>query len=687
MTEKAHLVEMQKTVNFAGLMIKVLTISQAGATPHPKDNPSLYVPNNFIYSTYISNAFPAIKDNIYLNRYFNLAFQSNSILQEPVLKFNVLNAIAYSYDTRDDPIATIARQHMYMGGGVYNNKVVFYNTKQQEQAHDIDTSKYPINSIVKIKSTFSPTGHDDDNCPPDRIVDKGTYWYLDNYVTRITGEHYNFMYDRNRAKWIQIVEIDVGILAQALNESTIWNGTSVQPIVFIQSNWQGKDASQANKNYRLDDGTDIRYTYSSNRSTFFSNYADGSYVYPDNISHPPVIDIGIRLVNAKTLPNKGLTICCPYPLYIQGGFNTTKLDRIADSGEIQVSVSGEISGRPSIMIHMGGDKPQDYFKDVSVSGTVSGTLSGTISIVNGIISGEVSGTVSGTVSGISDNGGISVSGQMSGTISKTLSGTVREMASLSIPVSVSGYISGELPNTFPAGSYVHIMRQTVSGTVSGTPELPTIKSIPPALIIADSITVLPAEWQDWRSQMDPFNSYLWYNGYGYEAHIKFLPPYIYADIITGRTHPHFWIQGADITDSENQQQNSPNPDMGIHDALRSPYHISKPIRIYGSLMLPYFCQEQWEPQIGFCQGTDTDRDPQVYCPPDFQIWPRESAGIPAGMPFYYRINRGRKTHYIGDTAYNALAGTTLYNKDWRLGIFTDYHDALPNYLKYEVDPE
>ena len=34
-----------------------------------------------------------------------------------------------------------------------------------------------------------------------------------------------------------------------------------------------------------------------------------------------------------------------------------------------------------------------------------------------------------------------------------------------------------------------------------------------------------------------------------------------------------------------------------------------------------------------------------------------------------------------------VTGDTLYNKDWSTETFSDYHSALPNYLKYEVAPE
>lgn len=532
MTEKARLVEMQKPINFPALMLRILT------DPTHKNSDSLYVPNNFIFSTYIHNAFPAFKDNIYLNRYLGLAFQNSSVIKTVDFKFNtIINNPVYSFDNKESPHNSIEVNNMYIG--ICNNKSAFYEINA-EQPFGVP----PISSIATLKSTFNPSGtyaYNDDNCPPNRLSDCGDHWKLDNYVTRITGEHYNFMYDRNRAKWIQLVDIDVGKLTTALNGNGTWKGSSIMPILIVNTYWQGLDALNTNKNYLYGNDNnkkDIRYNYSENRANFFTNtnYQNGSYVYSS--SNSPVIDIGIRLINATTLPDKGLTFYCPYPIYIKGDFNT--------------------------------NNPK------------------------------------------------------------------------------------------------------------------------PALIVTDSITLLPNDWQDWRSQMDPVNSYLWYDASTsqYMNHPKFDGPTIYADIITGRTHPHFYIKSADITgiNSPIKQTKFPNPDLGIHDAFRALCDFKTPIQLYGSLMLPYFCQEQWEPPINFCKTVTNNRDPGIHSYPPLNMYPRANKGIPAAMPFYYRINRGRKTQSIGKSMYNALAGETLYQEDWFSKSFSDYHDALPNLLRYETKP-
>ena len=643
MTEKARLVEMQKVANFPGLIIDINTQKNNDISP--------YVPNNFIHSTYLSDAFPASKDNIYLNRYFNLAFQSNSMIQEPKLEERTTPTIAYYFGSDELPKDNdILKHNMYID--ICNNNFVSYSTNDQ-----VNTKNIENNSIAKLKSTFSPTSSEDDNCPPNKLVDAGSYWTLDNYVARITGEHYNFMYDRNRAKWIQMIDIDVGALTEFLNKD---ENASIPPVVVVNTHWKGECDRLPNKNYRIVNKKnleDIRYNYSTNRTNFFSKHTDGSYLYPkhdEDNNYPPVIDIGVRLINAQALPDRGLTFCCPYPLYIKGDFNTkgigtTYLPSVTTSGKIQKDNFGikkfEISYLPSRRTPM----------LITKEGTVSGTIPVHV-VAYDMLSRPAPGWGDIPVTGTVDSQGnlmVSGSGNVDITYYYIVSGKQQEL---------------------PAG--------TISVTVSGTKIISNItKTRPPALIIADSITLLPDNWQDWRSQMDPINSHLWYDGTEYTAN----GPTIYADIITGRTHPHFWIQGPDEKDGT-----TPNPDLGIHDAFRTLCEFQTPIQLHGSLMLPYFCQEQWEPPINFCPTTPKNRKPSIYGYPPLTMHPREDAGIPMGMPFYYRINRGRKTHYLGNKAYDLLSGDELYGKDWSAGTnnttFSIYHEALPNYLQYEVKP-
>ena len=623
-TEKARLVEMQKPINFPAVMLRVIIHRD----PDNKNKDSFRVPNNFIFSTYINNAFPAIKDNIYLNRYFNLAFQNNTVIEFIDVKLSTTDDTEYSFDYAEAPTNCITKKNLYTN--ICSNKSAFHKVNA-EQFVDMRN----ITPFAELRSTFSPTSSGDDNCPPNKLIDAGSFWTLDNYITRITGDHYNFLYDRNRAKWIQLVDIDVGKLSRFID------GASMPNTLIINTWWQSKDACLANKNY-LYKGKDIRYNYSANREDFFNNYRDGSYVYPNDETHPPVIDIGVRLINATTLPQKGLTIYCPYPLYIKGDFNTT--EAITTSGTCTMAVYGS-DGK------------------ITASGTANVSVDG---------AGHVSGIAN--VKVVAKTATLEIS---LGRVKINVQGTMDKQGN----VSVSG--SGSLT--------IEITKQQIPITVSGTGTANITKFHPPALIVTDSITVLPDGWQDWRSQTDPINSHLWYgkkqtqtSEIGYGEHRRIEGTTIYADIITGRTHPHFWIKNADTTNFSTQNQR-PNPDMGIHDAFRSLSDLNSSIKLHGSLMLPYYCQEQWEPPIDFCK-TITNRNPNIYAYPNIDFSPRTNAGIPAGMPFYYRINRGRKTHYIGKKAYEVLSGENLYNKDWASCSFSNYHVALPNYLKYEVAP-
>ena len=200
MTEKARLVEMQKAINHPAVRINLLTKNKASA---PEVNSaSLYIPNNFIYSTYLSNAFPAIQDNIYLNRYISLAFQSESIIAEPSIEFYVQNnATSYKYDCAEFPNDTTVDSIC-----IDSNKMAYKeSTPEIGGSHSLS-----VGNIVQLKSTFSPTGSSDDSCPPHKLIQDSGGWRLDNYVTRVSGEHYNFLYDRNRAKWIHFVRSESG---------------------------------------------------------------------------------------------------------------------------------------------------------------------------------------------------------------------------------------------------------------------------------------------------------------------------------------------------------------------------------------------------------------------------------------------------------------------------------------------
>ena len=490
MLEKAWLVETQKPINYPCLDITIELKSNSNVK-------NLTHINNLPYTTYNSDYFPCTKDNVFLSRYLNLISKEASIIND---------IRVYEYKESKLSNAEAAVLPSSNSNKKFDNTQIFQKIENNKLVVSSLSIK-PIDSLssIKQKSKLTPEGYDDESCPPDKLVDEGTYWVLGSKKTRVRmGETYQFMYDKNRAKWIQIVDIDL----QALNSQVNWN--NFNHILKINAFWIGH-AYNANRNYKhyaSNNSSDIRYDYITNRKSFFNTYTqEGSYTYEKD----PVIDIGVRLINAQTLPSGGLTIVCPFPLYIKGNFNTS------------------------------------------------------------------------------------------------------------------------------------------------SPE--------PALIVTDSLTVLSSEWQDWRSMLDYKNSRL-FSINGNETISGRTPPEIYANIITGRTHPKYWLDDAGL-----------NPDNGFHDAIRTLEDMSNPLKLHGSLMLPYYCQQQWEPPINFCHKK---RSPSGYAPVNLYLYKNERKPSVA-MPFYHKINRGRKTQAIGNTTYSVLQ--TIAKDISVSDSLSTYQGRLPNYLR------
>jgi len=496
MLEKAWLVETQKPINYPCLGITILLKTSSNVK-------NLTHVDNLLYPTYKSDYFPCTKDNIFLTRYLSLKSKNLSIIDLIYFyidkEFSISNeesaALPSSNSIRNLNTAQFFQK-------IWNNKLVISG---------ISTINIDPLSSVKEKSEFKPNGYNDDSCPPHKLVDKGNHWELDDYITRVKmGETYQFMYDKNRSKWIQIVDIDINKLSSEIN----WN--EANHILKINTFWigHGNNANRNYKNYASDNNNDIRLDYINNRKRFFDTYTqEGSY----NYGKDPVIDIGVRLINAGTLPLGGLTIVCPFPLYIKGNFNTN--------------------------------------------------------------------------------------------------------------------------------------------------------SPKPALIVTDSLTVLSNEWKDWKSVFDYKDSYLFSNN-GKTTISGRNPPEIYANIITGRAHPKYWLNDIGL-----------NPDNGFHDAIRTLEDMSSPLKLHGSLMLPYYCQQQWEPPINFCHKS---RSPTGYGPVNLFL-ENDTIKPTPGMPFYNKVNRGRKTQVIGHIAYSILQNIA---RDIKVSnSFSTYHNYLPNYLKYEEAPK
>ena len=223
----------------------------------------------------------------------------------------------------------------------------------------------------------------------------------------------------------------------------------------------------------------------------------------------------------------------------------------------------------------------------------------------------------------------------------------------------------------------------------------TINTKPKTCLITDSLTILSKDWQDWRSCMDFGNSYL-YSSDGKTCDPDIYSnteqgPTIYAHVITGRTHPNYWLTNDTFVFNGNSKKVF--PDFGIHDAFRTLEDINKPINFYGSLLLPYYCQRQWEPPIDFCHK---DRSPSWVAYASFYLGAQGGDWLnmrtAPGMPTYLKVGRGRKTQAIGSKVYDTLVNDVRAGKvdsapkDAASYSFSNYHDNLPNFLKYPEAP-
>ena len=506
LTEKARLVEMQKLCNHPHLQLKLL-ISFSESTGISTTVDTFYTRYGLSCcksaenNTFAPNTiFHPAKDNIFISRYYALINQKKYIY-DASMRYSEDEGVAF-YKTNENNIPTASNniESNYYFNKIENGKLCCH-TKSKDPTY---TGEVYYNTTYNI----TPTSSTDINFGPHKLVESTenyNHWEPDATATPVVPDSNTpiFMYDRNRAKWIQIIDIDVAKLCNISSDNwKIYNHT-----LAVNTYWVG--ANLGPRNYTV--GTnDIRKNYITNRTN------ETSFT-PKNTN---VIDIGVRLINASKIPTGGLTIWCPYPLYIKGDFNTTDTQ--------------------------------------------------------------------------------------------------------------------------------------------------------PAFIVTDSLTVLTNSWADWRSMVDPYDSYF-NNMTGLYSYRSQTPPTIKAHVMTGRTHPNYWLTS---------DKSKISPDGGHREAIRTLEPMNDVIPLYGSLLLPYYCKEQWEPPINF-QKWET----AGFYPCCLELHSLDTK-IPAGMTFYHKVNRGRKTQAIGPTTYSILEGSTLWSKDWSniSNVFSSYHNALPNYLKYETAP-
>ncbi|MDR0393027.1 MAG: hypothetical protein LBH52_02235 [Puniceicoccales bacterium] len=316
-TEKARLIEAQKPCRFPRLTIDVFIKSATTFSFTPTIN--------FPYVTYSPAHFPAKKDNLYVKTYLNfvdpyVSGSSNSLIDSVGLHKGTPSGTRYYYfadnDTPNSGTFNVESEKVF--AQMYNNKLTVCGITDSTPAGT---------SFLKLKTETAGTVSDT-SAPPAKLVDYGTYWRpesFDNKIARVyIPSHYNFIYDRNRAKWIQLLDFDVAAFITSLNSGSPMTLASFQNDVnstlYFHRRWLGM---RNGDNYKAPANTsqDIRTNYIASRTTFLNSYNSGSYVYPSTLS--PVLDFGVRLINASTLPAGGLSIVCPFPLYIKGNFNTT----------------------------------------------------------------------------------------------------------------------------------------------------------------------------------------------------------------------------------------------------------------------------------------------------------------------------------------------------------------------------
>lgn len=506
--ERIRIVQSQQIMCFPGIEIRALL-----KTKDKVNTASLDVVNNFPYVTYMSSTFPATNDNLYLSRFFTLRTQNETVFYDNCVNLQYEKG-NYDYVMDSTGSSSVNVPSEWLHQSIVNNKLVVSSTNQQQL--------FAANAapFLKYKSEYPVTSYTDTRYPPHKLIDCGDHWEEDTSArTRIVDDaRYNFLYDRNRGKWIQVVDFDVGaFMSWCESNASTWE--KAQRTLKFNIYWAGS-TQNANRNYIINN-SDIRNNYPANHQNFISNAnnLNGGYTYARG-SNPPVIDVGIRLVNADWLyktgnkHNYGITIVCPYPLYIQGNFNAT---------------------------------------------------------------------------------------------------------------------------------YINYS----------------------TLIVADSITLLSNNFGDWSSSMNPSTSYL--------RNTSPTRPFIYANIITGRTHPNYWpVNNTGIY-----------PDFGIHDMFRTLEPFSTPIAFRGSIMLPYYSMEQWEPPIDF----NPKRTPAGYGPADIAFSGNNMKSTES-IPTYLKINRGRKTMMLGKTTYDALVEKFLESNSYDPATYTfkTYHNTdLPNYLKLDKD--
>lgn len=332
MTERIRIAFSQRFA--AGPCLKICiyfnTIASSGnATTH------------YPYGTYYDDHYPACNDNFHLKTYLNLVLRSdlNNFIagstSTPSTTDNLISTIDFWWGTPDtSPFYYMDDATSPNAGNfnvessrpaylrITNNKMSLTRASNASKggsgnAFTISTS-FPFFNAATTTSSAGTIG--DTASLPAKLIYNSNYWYAESISSSVPRAsmppHYHFIFDRNRAKWIQLIDFDVAAFNSWLGSNSMTDtfAKCENKVVFTPARWLGIFHGM---DYTNTDGNDIRTDYASKRQAFFNQYSDGSY------STNAAIDMGIRIINAEELPDGGMSIASCFPLYIKGDFNTT----------------------------------------------------------------------------------------------------------------------------------------------------------------------------------------------------------------------------------------------------------------------------------------------------------------------------------------------------------------------------
>jgi hypothetical protein len=214
--------------------------------------------------------------------------------------------------TSTDNLKTLEKENQSSGSSPYKSN--FYNQIVEKRPYVLDTEDLAnktflttrkaiwgyflrakhltTHSLFSLSSTPAGFSIQVGSATPDLNIDSSNNITRSSTEIQLASNSPYILFDKNRRKWVQLIEIDVGNLAP--DKTLYYVG-------------EGNNGAMLNVNQLT---KDIRINYASSRLSGTSR--DTNYLFTG---------IGVRLKNAETLKTN-LTLITPFPVYIQGNFNT-----------------------------------------------------------------------------------------------------------------------------------------------------------------------------------------------------------------------------------------------------------------------------------------------------------------------------------------------------------------------------